>query len=156
MLKGHLIEKQIGLSERRHRKRVKRDIMKPPTSPEKENSEENPPKVSRKMGKGPTTRTKVQTQAGFALMHGLSATNVGKNRLTVCLDSIFDWRKLNPSFFQLNPLVQNVGVFKKGKASRVAKLAEIMSKKQGGPIGVWTFLFIDIFVQTFQVFIFLS
>jgi len=90
MLKSHLIEKHIGLSERRHRKRVKRDIMKPPPCPEKENSEEHPAKVSRKMGKGPTTRTKVQAQAGFALMHGLFATNVGKNRLTVCLDSIFD------------------------------------------------------------------
>jgi hypothetical protein len=77
-------EQHIGLAERRQRKRVKRDIMKPPPSPEKENNEDHPTKVNRKTGKGSATRKKAQ--AGFALMHGLFATNVGKNRLTVCLD----------------------------------------------------------------------
>jgi len=57
--------------------------MKPPPSPEKENSEDHPTKVNRKTGKGSTRK---KAQAGFALMHGLFATNVGKNRLTVCLD----------------------------------------------------------------------
>lgn len=58
--------------------------MKSLPSPDKENSEDHPTKVNRKTGKGSATRTKAQ--AGFALMHGFLATNVGKNRLTVCLD----------------------------------------------------------------------
>ena len=70
-----------GLSERRERKRVKRAIVKPhtsitvhssPASSERENK-----KVGRKKGK------KHSGIAGLALLHGFSATNVGKNRLTV-------------------------------------------------------------------------
>ena len=57
----------------------------------------------------------------------------------------FDRSGLTKSIiFQLSPLIQNVGVFKKGKASRVAKIAEMVSKKQGGLISARTFLFTDI------------
>ncbi|KAJ7904439.1 hypothetical protein B0H14DRAFT_2662872 [Mycena olivaceomarginata] len=74
------------LAERRERKRMKRAIVQP-----KEPSE--PDTASRKKPKVP---------AGLALMHGFTATNVGKNRIT-----------LKPP--------SNVGVFKKGKASFNAK-----------------------------------
>ena len=83
-LKSLFIDQYIGLSERRQRKKIKRDIMKPPPSPEKENSEDHPTKVNRKTGKG--TATQKKAQSGFALMHGFLATNVGKKRLTVCLN----------------------------------------------------------------------
>ena len=70
-----------GLSERRARKRVKRSIVKPDTNATAHvssvSSERENKKVSRKKGK---KRSGID---GLALLHGLSATNVGKNRLTV-------------------------------------------------------------------------
>jgi hypothetical protein len=77
-------ERCLGLAERRQRKRVKRDIIKSPPNPDKENNDAGPKKANRKTGKGAKTEKRIQ--AGFALMHGLSATNVGRNRLTVCLN----------------------------------------------------------------------
>ncbi|KAG1820263.1 uncharacterized protein BJ212DRAFT_1013956 [Suillus subaureus] len=74
-------EHEARLSERRERKRVKRDIVKPDTniavhiSPPA--SEREDKKVTRKRGQ------KHSGAAGLALLHGFSATNVGKNRLTV-------------------------------------------------------------------------
>ncbi|KAG2056507.1 hypothetical protein BDR06DRAFT_953035 [Suillus hirtellus] len=94
-------EREARLSERRERKRVKRDIVKPNTdiavhvSPSA--SEKECKKVARKKGK------KHSGTAGLALLHGFSATNVGKNRLT-----------LKPS--------ASLGVFNKGKSSAKTKI----------------------------------
>ncbi|KAF9482469.1 hypothetical protein BDN70DRAFT_930001 [Pholiota conissans] len=65
-------EHENRLAERRQRKKTKKDIIKPDlmTMTDKE-------QASKKREK----QTKAHT--GFALMHGFSATNVGKNRLTV-------------------------------------------------------------------------
>ncbi|KAG1755778.1 hypothetical protein EDB19DRAFT_1662901 [Suillus lakei] len=96
-------EREARLSERRERKRVKRDIVKPDTniavhiSPPGANEMEDKKKVARKKGK------KQSGSAGLALLHGFSATNVGKNRLT------------------LKPLA-SLGVFNKGKASAKTKV----------------------------------
>jgi hypothetical protein len=75
-----------GLDERRERKRVKRDIVKPGTnttvhiSPPA--SERGNKKVARKRGKHHLGT------ASLALLHGFSATNVGKNRLTVSITGL--------------------------------------------------------------------
>lgn len=94
-------EREARLGERRERKRVKRGIVKPgtntavhisPPASERENK-----KVARKRGKNHSGT------AGLALLHGFSATNVGKNRLT------------------LKPLA-SLGVFNKGKSSAKTKV----------------------------------
>ncbi|KAG2348816.1 hypothetical protein BDR05DRAFT_956155 [Suillus weaverae] len=99
-------EREARLSERRERKRVKRDIVKPdpniavhisPPASEREDK-----KAVRKRGK------KHSGTAGLALLHGFSATNIGKNRLT------------------LKPLA-SLGVFNKGKSS--AKTRTYKAKK---------------------------
>ncbi|KAJ7068198.1 hypothetical protein C8F01DRAFT_1117259 [Mycena amicta] len=77
-------EEAARVVERRERKRVKRAIMNPPSEKEKKKNKKN------------------KNPPAFALMHGFSATNVGKNRLTLKPPSA-------------------VGVFKKGKASLNAK-----------------------------------
>ena len=66
----------IGLAERRQRKNAKKSIMKPQV---KHGNDKTPER-------GPKKKNESKAQAGFALMHGFSATNVGKNRLTVCLE----------------------------------------------------------------------
>lgn len=68
-----------GLSERRERKRARREIMNPrevkvDTRGEKENRNDEK--------KGPNDK-KHKIPAGLALMHGFSSTSVGKGRLTV-------------------------------------------------------------------------
>ncbi|KAG1770051.1 hypothetical protein EDD22DRAFT_116936 [Suillus occidentalis] len=94
-------EREARLGERRERKRVKRDIVKPGTntavhvSPPA--SERANKKVARKRGKNHSGT------AGLALLHGFSATNVGINRLT-----------LKPS--------ASLGVFNKGKSSAKTKV----------------------------------
>ncbi|KIK48630.1 hypothetical protein CY34DRAFT_576730 [Suillus luteus UH-Slu-Lm8-n1] len=94
-------EREARLDERRERKRVKRDIVKPGTnttvhiSPPA--SERGNKKVARKRGKNHSGT------ASLALLHGFSATNVGKNRLT------------------LKPLA-SLGVFNKGKSSAKTKV----------------------------------
>ncbi|KAK7061657.1 hypothetical protein R3P38DRAFT_2830780 [Favolaschia claudopus] len=89
------------LAERRERKRIKRAIVqpKPPNELDVVSSDDND--KPKKRAKAPKEK-KLKVPAGFALMHGFAATNVGKNRLT------------------MKPL-SNVGVFKKGKASFNAK-----------------------------------
>ncbi|KAG0709553.1 hypothetical protein DFH29DRAFT_2853 [Suillus ampliporus] len=102
-------EREARLSERRERKRVKRDIVKPDTniavhsSPASEREDR---KVVHKKGK------KHSGIAGLALLHGFSATNVGKNRLT-----------LKPS--------ASFGVFNKGKSSIKIK---VCNTKEPGKI----------------------
>ncbi|KAI0829425.1 hypothetical protein BC628DRAFT_1360473 [Trametes gibbosa] len=89
------------LAERRERRRAKKAIVDPKPNPPESGSEEDvddghrarsTKKTSKKGKKGKG----LNMPAGLALMHGFSATNIGKNRLT------------------LNPVV---GVFNKGKAS---------------------------------------
>ncbi|KAJ6539273.1 hypothetical protein B0H19DRAFT_1178144 [Mycena capillaripes] len=89
------------LSERRERKRIKRAIVQPKeaSEPDTVSSDGNDKQKKRTKAKG----KKPKVPPGFALMHGFTATNVGKNRLT-----------LKPP--------SNVGVFKKGKASFNAKI----------------------------------
>ena len=65
----------VGLRERRERKRAKRAVIEPgPEASDKENDKNESCQTR--------TRNK-KLPAGFALMHGFSATNVGKERLTV-------------------------------------------------------------------------
>jgi hypothetical protein len=70
----------VGLAERRERKRAKRAITRPPrtTVHEEERSPANQDKAKQK------SKGKKQTLlGGLALLHGFTATNIGKNRLTV-------------------------------------------------------------------------
>jgi hypothetical protein len=67
-----------GLTERRERKRAKRAIVHPKELEDDEN--ENCSSVPEKKTKK-AKQSKIP--AGLALMHGFTATNVGKNRLTV-------------------------------------------------------------------------
>lgn len=73
---------QTGLAERRERRRAKKAIVDPKPDPPASNvyshdSDDGKKKSSGKRGKG------LNIPAGLALMHGFSATNIGKNRLTV-------------------------------------------------------------------------
>ncbi|KAJ7744515.1 hypothetical protein DFH07DRAFT_834592 [Mycena maculata] len=95
-------EDQIArLLERRERKRIKRAIVQPKEPSESDTASSNGKNKPKKKTKAKGKKTTVPS--GFALMHGFSATNVGKNRLT-----------LKPP--------SNVGVFKKGKASFNTKI----------------------------------
>ncbi|KAI0352704.1 hypothetical protein OH77DRAFT_1591835 [Trametes cingulata] len=97
-------EEHFGrLAERRERRRAKKAIVDPKPKPAASESDEEETLANRrhdtkhaskkgKKNKGP------KMPAGLALMHGFSATNVGKNRLTLRPDPV-------------------VGVFNKGKAS---------------------------------------
>ncbi|KAG2135906.1 uncharacterized protein EDB93DRAFT_795618 [Suillus bovinus] len=94
-------EHEARLSERRERKRVKRDIVKPDSNIQVHDS---PPASEREHKKVARKRAKKNLgTAGLALLHGFSATNVGKNRLT------------------LKPLA-SLGVFNKGKSSAKTKV----------------------------------
>ncbi|KAJ7700014.1 hypothetical protein B0H17DRAFT_274889 [Mycena rosella] len=94
-------------AQRRERKRVKRAIVQPKEASEPDTASSQGNAKSKKRTKAKDKKTKVP--AGFALMHGFTATNVGKNRLTVKPPT-------------------NAGVFKKGKASIKTK---IMQKLKG-------------------------
>ncbi|KAJ7638746.1 hypothetical protein FB45DRAFT_1054990 [Roridomyces roridus] len=97
------------LLERRERKRAKRAIVQPKEPSEAETASSGKPKKKSKTAK----EKKSKVPAGFALMHGFSARNVGKNRLT-----------LKPP--------SNVGVFKKGKASLNTKTKQKPKQRHGG------------------------
>jgi len=95
--------------------------MKSP-SKESESEKENPAQSIKKKGdKSKSPR--------FALMHGFTATNVGKSRITVR-----GWSQIIPlemlRVSQLGPLFRNVGVFKKGRASSTSKTGILTSKKR--------------------------
>ena len=64
------------MKERRERKRAKRAIINPSSGSDKENE------IEEKRFPGKKSKER-KVMAGFALMHGFNATNVGKNRLTV-------------------------------------------------------------------------
>ncbi|KAK0191013.1 hypothetical protein F5146DRAFT_1223804 [Armillaria mellea] len=95
-------EQQARLKERRERRQVKRAVVQ-----NKENgtcSEVSDPEDPAERKKGKQKRDKNKVPPGLALMHGFSATNIGKNRLTT----------------QLPPML---GVFGWGKASEKAKIS---------------------------------
>jgi hypothetical protein len=71
-----------GLDERRERKRTRRAIIKRTERPTSDNEEQSDSQDSKKI-----KAKKAKVPAGYALMHGFSATNVGQHRLTVCLQS---------------------------------------------------------------------
>lgn len=90
-------ERERILADRRQRRRAKKAIVDPPPQDEEEDIENATYKRRKKPEKESKRKSKVTNlAAGLALMHGFSATNVGKGRLT-----------LKPSY----------GVFTKGKAS---------------------------------------
>ncbi|KII94802.1 hypothetical protein PLICRDRAFT_25529 [Plicaturopsis crispa FD-325 SS-3] len=114
-------ERDARMAERRERKRTKRAIVKPVVLEDSNEESDGEPTEKSPTPKGKGRRTKDRSRkgnkenkpkvpAGFALMHGFSATNVGKNRLTL---------KPGPS----------VGVFNKGKASVQTKTSN--RKKSG-------------------------
>ncbi|KAI0939435.1 hypothetical protein AcV5_000857 [Taiwanofungus camphoratus] len=91
-------ERIARLAERRERRRVKRAIVEPRTNVDPNDYEdENQVCAQHIKGQGKTKR-RVSLSAGLALMHGFSAKNIGKNRLTH-----------DPEL--------GIGVFNKGKAS---------------------------------------
>lgn len=67
----------LGLEDRRQRRKSKKEIMQPPMAYDSSGEEKKTKPQKKKKN-----QTK-NTQIGFALMHGFTATNVGKNRLTV-------------------------------------------------------------------------
>jgi len=93
-------------------------------SPSKASESENhAQRIKKKASKKEKTKSPM-----FALMHGFTATNVGKSRITVCDRSqIIPLEMLSVS--QLGPLFRNVGVFKKGRASSTSKTGISTSKK---------------------------
>ena len=112
--------KATGLAERRERRRAKRAIVAPkvPTDAASD-EEEGTTGVALQATKTTRGKKKKSTSlaAGLALMHGFTAKNIGRNRLTV--------RKLllysapltyDPTCCQVQPERRN-GVFSKGKAS---------------------------------------
>ncbi|KAL0573915.1 hypothetical protein V5O48_008035 [Marasmius crinis-equi] len=104
-------EKLARLEERRTRKRAKRDITRPQSPVEVEQLE---PDTSKKMRKGKQDERAKRAPAGapaLALLHGFSAPNVCKNRLT-----------LDPAKF---------GVFNKGKASTKVQIQRKKKKSTG-------------------------
>ncbi|KAH9894248.1 hypothetical protein C8Q73DRAFT_695021 [Cubamyces lactineus] len=91
------------LAERRERRRAKKAIVDPEIKPVESDSggddDEDREQAKARRGSKKAAKGKgLKMPAGLALMHGFSATNIGKNRLTV---------GPNPA----------VGVFNKGKAS---------------------------------------
>ncbi|EKM59650.1 uncharacterized protein PHACADRAFT_170238 [Phanerochaete carnosa HHB-10118-sp] len=104
-------ERERILADRRERRRAKKAIIEPRRRSEEANNRENSSaarKRDKKDSKSSMTKSKVTNlAAGLALMHGFSATNIGRARLT-----------LKPSY----------GVFHKGKAS--AKTSVSKSKRR--------------------------
>ena len=91
---------------------------------ESDSEKENPARRTKKGDKKDKTKS-----PSFALMHGFTATNVGKSRITVrgqCHIVLSDLLRVP----QLEPLLQNVGVFKKGKASCVLKTGKLTAKNR--------------------------
>lgn len=75
---------RVGLAERRERRRVKKAIVDPKLDPLTSGEDEE---IERQCGARRKSKAKagkgLKMPAGLALMHGFTAANVGKNRLTV-------------------------------------------------------------------------
>ena len=75
----------LGRADRRQRKKIKRDIMNPEVLKDSDN--EDKPSATCKVSKQAKRQSKSRRE--FALMHGFTSTNVGKNRLTVSQETLF-------------------------------------------------------------------
>lgn len=73
-----------GLKERRERKRARKNIMK--NSTDVDTRTENLSRLTKKMKGGKKDGDKSKT---LALMHGFTATNIGKKRITVSEAAVF-------------------------------------------------------------------
>jgi hypothetical protein len=78
----------IGLAERKERKRSRQAVLKPAMVQAASQCADSAKADDKTKGKKILNKKAVQGKvpkipAGLALMHGFSATNVGKNRLTV-------------------------------------------------------------------------
>ncbi|PCH41448.1 hypothetical protein WOLCODRAFT_143572 [Wolfiporia cocos MD-104 SS10] len=92
-------EHAARLAERRERRRAKRAIVEPKVNLD---SDEDEPVISARKKGSKSSKDKKKSgglSAGLALMHGFTAKNIGKNRLTC------------------DPDKRRIGVFNKGKAS---------------------------------------
>ena len=79
-------DRDQGMNARRERRREKREIVNPKkrkVSPERDSGEDEPDEGGKESKKKGAKPKKQKIPAGLALMHGFSATNVGKSRLTV-------------------------------------------------------------------------
>ncbi|KXN83697.1 hypothetical protein AN958_00838 [Leucoagaricus sp. SymC.cos] len=107
-------KRQRRLAERREKKRSRREIMRPEASKKNDDRlDDNPRQKSKK--------SKQKAPAGLALMYGFTATNVGKNRLTI-----------DPPF--------RSGVFGKGRASAQTRVRESRSKGKNSAFSEEQFL----------------
>lgn len=78
------LSENIGLAERRERRRAKKAIVDPKPDSLASSASDNESDSKRKRKETKAKKTKrLNIPAGLALMHGFSATNIGKNRLTV-------------------------------------------------------------------------
>ena len=84
----------LGRADRRQRKKTKRDIMDPESSGDSDN--EAKPSDTCKNRKQTKRQSKLRQE--FALMHGFSSTNVGKNRLTVSRETPFRFKPIDRYF----------------------------------------------------------
>ncbi|KAF8639826.1 hypothetical protein AX17_001082 [Amanita inopinata Kibby_2008] len=111
------------LGGRRERKRAKRAIVEPACKhkPQKDSEIEPHDKKCKGHNKLPP---------GFALMHGFTATNVGKSRLTVNNFSSRGGTTTDPQL-QMEPSV-SIGVFNKGKASAKARKLKLKDANKKG------------------------
>lgn len=111
----------IGMNARKERRRERREIVNPKKrkdSPERNSEDGSKSGGDTATGKKPKKKggknKKQKIPAGLALMHGFSATNVGKSRLTV--SNIYDSGTILTGS-QMEPTSRPTGVFSKGKAS---------------------------------------
>ncbi|KAF9263481.1 hypothetical protein L218DRAFT_959037 [Marasmius fiardii PR-910] len=111
-------DKLARLAERRTRKRAKREILRP-QSHEASKSHEPDIKARKSRSEGRRRgKCAVDGTPALALMHGFSASNVGKNRLTLKMDA------------------KNLGVFNRGKASSKVNVPLTKNKRVGKNIGL--------------------
>lgn len=101
----YVVYPATGLAERRDKKRIKREIVRP--TDQTDNDPEQIETLAKKKAKATARKN-----SGLALMHGFTATNVGKNRLTVSI-GLFNIRQVSWDL-KVPPVL---GVFNKGKAS---------------------------------------
>ncbi|KAI9001176.1 hypothetical protein BD414DRAFT_504985 [Trametes punicea] len=112
-------EHHSRLAQRRERRREKKAIVNPmpmraTQNLSDEDAEDRRSNIAKKTSKESKKSRGPRMPAGLALMHGFSATNVGRNRLTVRSITSITVATLTRAQMGLR---QAVGVFNKGKAS---------------------------------------
>ncbi|KAJ4466517.1 hypothetical protein J3R30DRAFT_3859332 [Lentinula aciculospora] len=106
-------ETAARLAERRDRKRAKREIVRPIANDNADCKDDSKQTGAAREKKGKQKKASSQNAPGLALMHGFTATNVGKKRLTVPPPTL--------------------GVFKKGKASTRTQVSKKPAKAMKPP-----------------------